>query len=384
MKVFVIQPNYAAKSEAWLHRMNQMLEGHICGTAAYLSDEITLGNSFPIFNLNGRSANNIERLLTRLRLNKYDAQKTMQKELFELFAETKADVLLVHYATVADEIWDVLNKCRLPIYIYVHGYDIIWDQNDNNGNRIHNEKYAERVLAISQSSNVKFIAASNCSIQNLLLLGIDKNKIYKKTFGVDLANGEKDYTKKTMTVLFLGRFVDYKGPDIVLQAFLKACDLGFKGKLIMAGDGPLKSMCELISKRSKYRNQIQFTGEVSQHETALLFETADIYTMHNCKGLLSNGYDTFGVSIIEAMSFGLPIVTAGFGGPSEIIDNRVDGILVEENNILSHAEALIELYQSPLLRAALGNNAKKKVLNKYNSEIEKKELFQILQINPVS
>ena len=380
LKIFVIEPNFSAKSEVWLHRMNAMLHDHICGMAAYIQNEIAV-EKYPVFNLNGRGPNYFEKWLIRFRIKRFDSQKIMRTELQNAIVKSKADVLIVHYATLADYLWDVLSKFTIPIYIYVHGFDIIWDHCDNQGNKIHSDEYKDKIVSISKNQHVKFIAGSNCSIQNLLSIGIEKAKIEKKIFGVDLPTISRDYNKKELTILFLGRFVDYKGPDIVLNAFILACERGFKGKLIMAGDGPLRMMCELIGKRSKFADRIQFTGEVNAKEANALFMKADIYSMHNCEGLLSKGYDTFAVSIIEAMSFGLPIVTAGVGGPSELIVSGVDGILVETNNVISHADAFLRLFQNEILRSTLGNNARMKISNKYNSVSEKKELFEILNIN---
>ncbi len=103
--------------------------------------------------------------------------------------------------------------------------------------------------------------------------------------------------------------------------------------------------------------------------------------MHNCKGLVSNAYEMFGVTIIEALSYGLPIVTSTIGGPSEIIEDEIDGILVQPYNVQEHAGAFMRLYNDRLLCSRLGNNGRIKVLNKYSLAIEKKALFDILKIN---
>ena len=380
MKVFVIQPNLSSDSETWLFRINQMLGENICGFAAFLEKE-SFYNNLPVFNLNGRNPNFMDRILIRLKLLKYNAQNTMRRELYNAIRSSGAEMILVQYATTAHSLWDVISRFSIPVYIYVHGFDIIWDHNDDTGKSIHPGNYRTDISKIGKSSNITFIVSSNCSLQNLLKIDIDRDKIKKKVFGVEIPLIERDYNKKEINILFLGRFVDYKGPQIVLEAFLKACEQGYKGNLIMAGDGPLKLSCEVAAQKSDYSQRVSFTGAVTAKEALALFEAVDIYSMHNCKGAVSNGYDTFGVTIIEALSYGLPVVTSIVGGPSEIIENEVDGILVQPNNVEEHAAAFVRLYNDRNLCAMLGSNGRNKIIKHYSSQKEKEALFEILHIN---
>jgi colanic acid/amylovoran biosynthesis glycosyltransferase len=379
MKIFVIQPNLSAKSEVWLFRINLILEKSICGVAAFLTKE-EANNNTSVFNLNGRNPNFFERQLIRLKLLKYNFDTVMRKELLGCIKRSNANMIIVHYATTAHYLWNgILENLKIPVFIYVHGHDVIWDHRDLTGDKLHSETYIKNIFTISKNSNVKFIANSLCTYKNLVTVGIDENKIVLKYFGVDLPKINRDYDKDELQVLFLGRFVDFKGPEIVLSAYIKACDLGFKGTLIMAGDGPLKIMCEIIARRSEYADRISFTGAVTKEKAEELYRSSDLYTMHNSKGIISNGYDTFGVTFIEAMSYGLPVVTAPIGGPAEIIEDGVDGILVQENDVDEHAQAFMQLYNCSILRQKLGENGRRKVETKFSSIIEKKELLRILE-----
>jgi glycosyltransferase involved in cell wall biosynthesis len=360
--------------------MNKLLGERICGFASFLKEKCDHNNQ-PVFDLNGRKPNFTERMLIRFRMLKYDSQKTMRRELFESINSAKPDILMIHYASTARYLWDVINRFPIPVYIYVHGYDIIWDHNDDTGKKFYDSEYMSEVLNISKKSNVTFIANSECSFQNLLEIGIEKNKIVKKIFGVNLPAVKRNYRKNEMTVLFLGRLVDYKGPDIVIKAFIKACESGFEGRLIVAGDGFLKEACERIASNSVFSNRIDFMGEVDKKQAENLYLEADLYSMHNCRGPISNGYDTFGVTVIEALSYGLPVVTGKMGGPAEIIENGTDGILVEPFDVKEHADAFLRLFRDRNLCEQMGNNGRNKILNKYSADIEKSSLFNILKIS---
>jgi colanic acid/amylovoran biosynthesis glycosyltransferase len=380
MKIFVIQPNLTSASETWLYRINTILGEKICGFAAHIIKD-SFFNDLPVFNLNGRLPNLKERILAKLNLRSYDVQKTMRHELFKAIRNSKADVLLVHYATTANYLWDVVSKFSGPIFIYVHGFDVIWDHYDDLGQKIHAEDYTNRIRKIAGDLKVNFIANSEISYKNLSGIGISQAKLFYKPYGVKVPEISRNYLKKEMTILYLGRMTDFKGPDLVLKSFIKACDMGFEGKLIMAGEGYLKLECEEIAQRSNHAAKIIFLGAVTPEEASDLYLNADIYSMHNCFGKLSHGYEMFGVTIIEAMSYGLPVVTGAYGGSVEIIKNEVDGLLIEPGNIDAHAASFLRLQNNRDLCRILGANARKKVAQKYSTSVEKASLFQILGIN---
>lgn len=377
MNVFIIQPNYFSISEVWMRRMNNMLEENICGIACYHESKM-IRAPYPVFNLNGERPTRIQNIIRKINLVKIDNQILLKRNLLKFIKKCSPNVFLIQYASTATKYIEVLKALNIPIFVYVHGFDIIIDHKDNIGKNIHSNVYAEKLLEVSKIENVWFIVSSNVSKENLISFGIEDFKIKWKIFGVEKHIVKRNYNKDNLTILFLGRFVDFKGPDIVLQAFLIACENGFKGNLIMAGDGPLRMMCELICKRSAFVDRVQFTGEVSEKEAEILYSKADIFTMHSCYGLCSNGYDTFGVTVIEAMSFALPIIVGDFGGPKELIENGFDGLIIESENTLAHANAMMLLYKDRALLKKLGENAQQKAINKYSLVQEKRELYNIL------
>lgn len=181
-----------------------------------------------------------------------------------------------------------------------------------------------------------------------------------------------------MRILFLGNLVDCKGPELVLRAFDIACSRGLRGQLVVAGDGVLRMTCELIRARSRFRDRISMLGAVDAHEGTRLRNEADIFTAHNCVGPIRLQEEAFGVSIIEAMAAGLPIVTGRSGAIVETVDHRRQGILVEPGDVEAHAEALLELERHPELRVTLGLEGWKRARELFSVERERDELRRIL------
>jgi glycosyltransferase involved in cell wall biosynthesis len=380
MNIVIIQPNWQATSEVWMMRMQEYMEKEITGIAAFFPTEDKISTTFNTFNLNGRKPNYFERNLIRFKIKEYNRYATMEKELLQFIKSNNADILFVHFLSTAEYLSAVLKKINIPIIIHVHGIDILWQATDffSPTKLYHHSNYKSNCTSLIRLPNIHLIANSKFSIGQLQLANIDLQKVTLKYFGVPEIKMVRDYFKTNLTVLFLGRLVEYKGPDLVIESFIKACDKGFKGDLVIAGEGPMKPFCELIVARSFYKNRIKFLGKVTSEQAATLYREADVYTMHNCKGALTNEVEAFGVSIIEAMSYYLPIITGATGGVCEIIENGEDGILVPSGDTDSHADSFMKLFNNRDFAKLLGQNAAKKITNKFSIKNEKDVLFSVL------
>lgn len=87
--------------------------------------------------------------------------------------------------------------------------------------------------------------------------------------------------------------------------------------------------------------------------------------------------ETFGLTIIEAMSYGIPVIVPPVGGPSEIVDDNVEGYLISSYNTDQIVNKIDELYNDNSLCFRLSKNAKLKS-KKFNEAIFNKQILEIL------
>lgn len=167
-------------------------------------------------------------------------------------------------------------------------------------------------------------------------------------------------------ILSVGRYRYQKGYDLLFQAWSRV--INKKGwKLIIVGEGEDKQKIIKLSKLLKIDDTIEINS--STDNIAQYFKNASFYCM-------SSRFEGLPMVLLEAQSFGLPIVSFDCDtGPAELINNGVSGYLVEPENIEKLSEAMtkmMNLDKNSYLRMCM--NAKENVNNFKVNEIVKKWL----------
>lgn len=132
--------------------------------------------------------------------------------------------------------------------------------------------------------------------------------------------------------LNVGSLVEVKGQADLLYAFAGK----FEGKsdiqLRIGGDGPLRGELERLANELGIGKQVIFLGELNREQVLAEMQACDVY-VH------SSYYETFGVSLTEALACGKPMISTACGGP-ECIVHRKNGVLVPPRDIASLGEAM--------------------------------------------
>jgi L-malate glycosyltransferase len=119
------------------------------------------------------------------------------------------------------------------------------------------------------------------------------------------------------TFVCTANLVKIKQHELLLKAFK---DLNDDSRLIIIGDGPLRSELENLSKSLALDQRVRFEGLITRDEIN------EIYKYCHCFVLPSQS-ETFGVAYIEAMAAGLPVIATRCGGPLDFIDES-NGLMV--------------------------------------------------------
>jgi len=288
--------------------------------------------------------------------------------------------VLCHYANLGVHFLEQIRRSDAPWYVHCHGYDVTWARWNSRqvGRRRRGAAYRRRLLALSGVSTL--IANSELTRQRLIAIGIPSDRIVTKYIGVPIGPEQPRSSNATndVHVLYLGRLVDHKGPLETIAAFELACARGMNGRLSLAGGGPLLAQCRRRACESSFSDRISVLGEVTPDEGEQLRMAADIFTAHNQHGKRSNQIEAYGVSPVEAMASGLPVVTGRSGGLQETVEDGVTGFLFQPGDVDTHAQLLHKLAQDPILRVRLGANGRKRAISRFSLDIEEAALRGIL------
>jgi glycosyltransferase involved in cell wall biosynthesis len=104
----------------------------------------------------------------------------------------------------------------------------------------------------------------------------------------------------------------------------------------------------------KLENSVEFTDVLLKEDWHKKSEDYDIF-------INTTNFDNTPVSVMEAMALGLPVVSTNVGGMPFLINNEIDGILVEKNSVDKMTNAIIDILERQFAEITL--NARKKVEN---------------------
>lgn len=179
----------------------------------------------------------------------------------------------------------------------------------------------------------------------------------------------------TKTILAVGRHDPVKGFDMLLKIWVKVVEKHPDWKLKILGKKMTGFDLKSMAKKLDVVDSIEF-----QDYTKNMREEYLKSTIVSCTSRLEG----FPLVMIEAMSFGVPVVSFDCPyGPKAIINNSIDGILVKPNDIDMFTTAIIMLIENDSLRKEFGNNAKINVQRFVPEQImpQWKSLFESLIAN---
>jgi rhamnosyl/mannosyltransferase len=146
-------------------------------------------------------------------------------------------------------------------------------------------------------------------------------------------------------ILFVGRFVYYKGLDVLVDAMAMA-----PGTLLLAGEGPLEGEIRRRAADRGVLDRVQLLGRVPDDDLPAYYDAADIAVLPSIAQT-----ETFGVVQLEAMAAGRPVVSTGLPtGVPWVNQDGVSGIVVPPGDASALGRAIARLGADPELRARHG------------------------------
>lgn len=362
-------------SHVWMRRMRGLLSKEIAVSIDDGRNTRKVPQEDSGLRLVPRKLGRMKRVLGRLKLTEETSESLRTEWLKREIDNSRATHVLVHFLNYATEFNEVWRNIEIPVLIHCHGYDISFDVRDyQTGQPYHDSSYLDRVRSLPK--NVFFLANSTSTKSKLLDIGINADKIAIKRFGVDVSNDPPNIGMETSrNIVFLGRLVDFKGPVETVKAFAPITAKHPDVTLDIAGDGYLAVDIDEAADRLGISNRIRRHGVVNTEQGKTLREHAAIFTAHSQVGPLSGQEEAFGVSFLEAMAQGVPVVTGHSGGLPDFVQHDANGMLFSPGDVKTHTEYLDQLLSDEKRRRKLGLAAWETVRDRYQPKHEYEDLI---------
>lgn len=182
--------------------------------------------------------------------------------------------------------------------------------------------------------------------------------------GVDSAHfrpvaADDSCAQGSQVVLCLARLTYQKGIDVLLQSWRLIHRQMPQARLIIAGAGPLQGQLERMARELGIQSNVEFAGLRSDVVTQL--QRASI-------AVFPSRFEGMSHALLEAMAVGLPCVATRVSGSEDLIQHRVNGLLVEPEDYRALAQALLDLLDDPALSRKYGYAARATVEKHYTLE----------------
>ncbi|OFW86824.1 MAG: hypothetical protein A2794_00155 [Alphaproteobacteria bacterium RIFCSPHIGHO2_01_FULL_40_8] len=256
---------------------------------------------------------------------------------------------IVHSHNYKSNLYGLLasRQAGVPIISTLHGWT-----GENNKIKFyefidkHVVKKMDHLVSVSPKINAKATLIPN---------GVDVNKF-------DPINVKRDLRKEfdlgnSFVIGTAGRLSREKGQIGLIKAFEKIKEQIPAAKLLIAGEGPLQKDLERYAGKKSLAGSVVFAGKVKDMPS--LYKTMDIF-------VLSSITEGIPIVLLEAMAMQLPVISTDVGGTSYVIDPGKDGILIPPKDVNMLAENLVLLFKSKSLRSDLGQQARKKILDRFS------------------
>jgi L-malate glycosyltransferase len=153
------------------------------------------------------------------------------------------------------------------------------------------------------------------------------------------------------------------GVEYLIRAFASVAERYTERdvRLVIAGDGPLRSSLEDLARQLRVSHRVDFLGQIPQATVPTVLRSFDIFAALSLR-------ESFGVAVLEASACGIPVVASNVDGLPEVVEDGVTGFLVPPSDPSTAAAALLRLLSDRKLREEMGVAGRSFVLDRYEWE----------------
>jgi glycosyltransferase involved in cell wall biosynthesis len=291
---------------------------------------------------------------------------------FLMFRSRNYDVIHIYDAVLSPLAFIVKIFSKAKVSYTVNGLDIVYTSFGYQKFMPFFLKKADRIFAISEYT-----------MEQCTLRGIPADKITVIPVGINFDNFPaatqaqkseifskfKIPTQGVKILLTVGRLVKRKGHAWFIANVLKKLPEDYI--YVIAGAGPEQATIENLVRESNLSNRVSLLGRVTDDEKNCLYQISDVFIMPNI--VVQNDQEGFGIVLLEAGRYGLPIIASDIEGIRDAVINQKTGRLIAEKDAQAFTDAILqpELDRSTLADAVAAHFDWKHIIQTYRKAFER-------------
>ena len=275
---------------------------------------------------------------------------------------------------------DLKRALRIPFVITFHALGEVRRQCQGNSDRFPDERgqieqriirEADRVIALCPQDRDDLLTLYSADPAKIVIIGngVNLGEFYPVDPGV--ARAVVGYRSPEPVILQLGRMVPRKGVDTVVRAVgILRRQYNLTARLLIVGgesdapdpaQTPEIARLQALADEEGVRDLVTFTGQRGRETLRYYYSAADVF-------VTTPWYEPFGITPLEAMACGTPVIGSAVGGIKHTVRDGHTGYLVPPNDPAAVAEKLVLLLTDPSLRQRMGRASLRHVRRQYTWE----------------
>jgi glycosyltransferase involved in cell wall biosynthesis len=271
----------------------------------------------------------------------------------------KSEIILSHWTFPAGLIGICVAKLfRMKSILKIYGTDLIFIK-----------RFKLKWLGRYIMKNSSTIIANSQYTKNVAIeFGISPDKIEVIPEGTyypieipdhDLHALRNELCLSSNEVIFtIHRLIPLKGTSYLIRAMSMVIEKCPDARLIIGGEGPENEKLKALAKELCIEDKILFVGRISEEQLPVYYKLCDVYVIPSIRDKWGNT-EGLGMPVIEAMSYGKPVVGFDVGGPKYTIEDGVNGYSVKERGWEEMGDKICLLLNNADLRQRFGNSGKR-------------------------
>ena len=250
---------------------------------------------------------------------------------------------------------------RVPLLCTSHGGDLFALKG----------KGLQRLKRRIMDKSAALTVVSTAMKKTVVDMGVAPDKVEVIPMGVDLKGlftPDPGVQRKTDELLFVGRLVEVKGLQILLDAMPKVLAKHPGIRLVVAGAGPLESELRASAAKLNMTDCVDFLGMVPQLKLPSLYQQATlaVFPFIVTKSGVQEG---FGLVVVEAMGCCCPVIAGDLPAIQDTVVHEENGLIFPSGNAQVLADSILKLLDDPEFRARLAGEGRKSVVQNFDWEI---------------